>query len=58
MSGFISALTNAETGLTGATLTGVMTDIVPFIVIVVPVALGLHFVRKLIKGASKGKVRF
>ena len=56
MSGFITALTG-QNGLTAATFYGVLTDLVPFLVIIVPVALGLYFVRKLIKGASKAKVR-
>ena len=57
MSGFIAALVG-ENGLTAASLWGVMTDLVPFLSIIVPVALGYHFVRKLVKGASKAKVRF
>lgn len=56
MSSFITALTGTN-GLTAATFYEVLTDLVPFLVIIVPVALGLHFVRKLIKGASKAKVR-
>lgn len=58
MSGVISALTDATTGLTAASITGVVTDLVPYIVMIVPVALGIYFLRKLIKGTAKGKVRF
>ena len=57
MSAVISALTG-EHGLTASTITGVLADLVPFIVIMVPVALGIYFLRKMIKGAGKGKVRF
>lgn len=57
MSGFITALTASEGGLTAATFYGVLTDLVPFLVIMIPVALGIYFVRKLIKGSSKAKVR-
>ena len=57
MSAVISALTNATTGLTASTMFGVVADLVPFIVMIVPVALGVYFLRKLIKGAGKAKVR-
>lgn len=57
MSSVISALTNSTTGLTASTMFGVVADIVPFIVMIVPVALGVYFLRKLIKGAGKAKVR-
>lgn len=57
MSQVISALTNSTSGLTASTFFGVVTDIVPFIVVMVPIALALYFLRKLVKGAGKGKVR-
>lgn len=57
MSEVISALTNSSTGLTASTMFGVVADLVPFIVMIVPVALGVYFLRKLIKGAGKAKVR-
>ena len=53
----ISALTNSSTGLTASTMFGVVADLVPFIVMIVPVALGVYFLRKLVKGAGKAKVR-
>lgn len=58
MSSVISALTNSTTGLTANTMFGVVADLVPFIVMLVPVALGTYFLRKLIKGAGKAKIRF
>lgn len=58
MSSVISALTNSTTGLTANSMFGVVADLVPFIVMIVPVALGVYFLRKLIKGAGKAKVRF
>lgn len=58
MSSVISALTNSTSGLTANTMFGVVADLVPFIVMIVPVALGVYFLRKLIKGAGKAKVRF
>lgn len=57
MSSVISALTNSTTGLTANTMFGVVAELVPFIVMLVPVALGTFFLRKLIKGAGKAKVR-
>lgn len=57
MADVISALTNSSTGLTASTMFGVVADLVPFIVMIVPVALGVYFLRKLIKGAGKAKVR-
>lgn len=57
MESVISALTNSSTGLTSSTMFGVVADLVPFIVMIVPVALGVYFLRKLVKGAGKAKVR-
>ena len=57
MQAVISALTNSSTGLTASTMFGVVADLVPFIVMIVPVSLGIYFLRKLIKGSGKGKVR-
>lgn len=57
MQAVISALTNSTTGLTSSTMFGVVADLVPFIVMIVPVALGVYFLRKLVKGAGKAKVR-
>ena len=58
MSSVISALTNSTTGLSASTMFGVVADLVPFIVMIVPVALGVYFLRKLVKGAVKPKVKF
>lgn len=57
MSSVISALTNSTSGLSASTFFGVVADLVPFIVMIVPVALGTYFLRKLIKGAGKAKVK-
>ena len=58
MSSVISALTNSSTGLTANTMFGVVADLVPYIVMIVPVALGVYFLRKLVKGTGKAKVKF
>lgn len=55
MSAVISALAD---GLTPAVFFSVVADLVPFIIVLVPVSLALYFLRKLVKGAGKGKVRF
>lgn len=54
MADVITALT---TGLTPAAFFAVIEDTVPFIIVLVPVSLGMMFLRKLIKGASKAKVK-
>ena len=58
MSQVVTALTDATNGLTASTMFGVVKDLVPFIVMIVPVALGVYFLRKLVKGSGKAKVRF
>ena len=55
MDAVITALTTA---LTPSVFFGVVADLVPFIIVLVPVSLALMFLRKLIKGAGKGKVKF
>lgn len=54
MAAVISALTTA---LTPTVFFGIVADLVPFIVVLVPVSLAVYFLRKLIKGAGKAKVR-
>lgn len=55
MSEIISAL---NTGLTSSTIFGTVSDLMPWVITLVIASLGLYFLRKLIKGAAKGKVRF
>lgn len=57
MEAVITALTGAN-GLTATSLLAVVEDLAPFIIMIVPVALGVYFLRKLVKGAGKAKVRF
>lgn len=56
MTGFISALTGTD-GISASTFYTVLTDMVPLLVIMIPVALGIYFVRRAVKGASKAKAR-
>lgn len=58
MDAVISALTNSTTGLTATTFFGVVADLMPLVILLVPISLGVYFLRKLIKGAGKAKVRF
>ncbi len=57
MKAVVTALTG-ETGLTSATMFATIGELVPLIVQLVPVALGLYFLRRLVSGAGKAKVKF
>lgn len=54
MSAVITALT---AGLTETAFFSVLAELVPFIIMIVPVAFGFYLFRKLVKGAGKGKAR-
>lgn len=54
MEAVVSALT---TGITAETIFAVVADVMPFVITMVPIALGVYFLRKLIKGSAKAKVR-
>lgn len=58
MTSVISALTNSTSGLTASTFYGVIGELVPFIVMIVPISLGIYFLRKLVRGAGKAKLKF
>lgn len=58
MDAVISALTNSTTGITASSMFGVVADIMPLVLVLIPISLALYFLRKVIKGAGKGKVRF
>ena len=55
MSEVVSAL---NTGITSETLFATVADLMPWVITLTIASLGLYFLRKLIKGASKGKVKF
>lgn len=55
MSEIISALNQ---GITSETLFGTVADLMPWVITMTIASLGLYFLRKLIGGAAKGKVRF
>lgn len=56
--GMSEIVTKLTTGVTADTIFGVVADVMPFVIVMIPVALGLSILRKVIKGAGKGKVRF
>ena len=58
MSGVVTALTDTTTGLSAASILSVVTDLTPLIVMLVPVSLGIYFLRRLVKGASRARVKF
>lgn len=57
MAQFITALTSAESGVTSANLWAQITPAAGFIAAMVIFAFGLYIIRKLIKGAGKGKAK-
>lgn len=55
MSAIVSQLTS---GVTADTIFGVVKDVMPFVIVMIPVALGLMMLRRVVKGAGKAKVKF
>lgn len=55
MAALVSQLT---TGITSTTIFSVVGDVMPFVITMIPIALGLYILRKVVKGASKAKVKF
>lgn len=56
MTDFISALTNANTGITAAAFSGELTALVPYFVLMIPLAFGIRLIFKVLRKAPKGKV--
>lgn len=56
--GMSSIVTQLTTGITPATIFAVVSDVIPFVITMVPIALGLYLLRRLVKGSSKAKVKF
>lgn len=52
MTNIVSQLTS---GITSAGLFGTVAEIIPFVVIMIGFAFGYKVLRKVVKGASKGK---
>lgn len=51
-------VTSLNTGITSSTIFGTVAQLMPWVITLIIACLGLYFLRKLIKGAAKGKVRF
>ena len=57
MGSVVDAITG-EGGLSSATFYTEIAQLAPLIILMVPIALGVYFLRKLVKGMGKAKVRF
>jgi hypothetical protein len=53
-----SIVTQLNAGITSDTLFSTVGQLMPWVITLTIASLGLYFLRKLIKGAAKGKVRF
>ena len=51
-------VTQLNTGISSSTLFATGVQLMPWVITLIIASLGLYFLRKLIKGAAKGKVRF
>lgn len=56
--GMAALVTQLTTGITSSTIFSVVGDVMPFVITMIPIALGLYILRKVVKGASKAKVKF
>lgn len=57
MNAVVTALIG-EGGISATTYFTVIKDLMPLVVTLIPISLGLYFLRKLINGAGKAKVKF
>lgn len=58
MDAFVTALTGGTDALAVSTYFDSLASLVPILKILIPVSLALMFLRKIVKGAGKGKVKF
>ena len=56
--GMSAIVTQLTQGITPTTIFAVVSDVIPFVITMVPIALGLYLLRRVIKGAGKAKVKF
>lgn len=55
--GMSAIVTQLTSGLTPANLLAIVSDVIPFVIAIVPVALGIYFLRRALKGVGKGKAK-
>jgi len=53
-----AVITALSTDINATSIWGAVEPIVPFVGVMILVSLGLTFLRRAVKGASKGKARF
>lgn len=56
--GMESLITALQSAVSATTIFGVVEDIIPFVGTMVPIALGVYFLRKLVRGAGHARVNF
>lgn len=56
--GMDAIITALAAGFTADKVFAIVASLVPFILAIIPISLGLMFLRKLVKGSAKGKVKF
>ncbi len=56
--GMDAIVSQLNTGISSSTMFATVGQLMPWVITLTIASLGLYFLRKLIKGASKGKVRF
>ena len=58
VTGMDAVITALGTAVTAETIFSVVADIIPFVGVMVPIALGVYFLRKLVRGAGHARVNF
>lgn len=56
--GMSAVVSQLVAGVTSTTIFSVVSDIMPFVITMVPIALGLYLLRKVVKGAGHAKLKF
>lgn len=58
VTGMGEVITALQSAVTAETIFAVVADIIPFVGTMVPIALGVYFLRKLVRGAGHARVNF